>query len=142
MLIFLFCYPARHKAGDAGDGDFTIGRISHVMSGYKAGELRILAVAGEKRLKALPDVPSFKALGYPSTGALMDRIVMAPAGTPDEHIAKLQAAFAKLYGDKTFKRLLKQLGENTNFMNGADYEKVRMEQTKEYAVLFKTLTGQ
>ncbi len=39
---------------------------------------------------------------------------MAPAGTPDDHIATLQAAFVKLYEDKTFKRLIKSLGENLN----------------------------
>ncbi len=126
----------------AGDGDFTIGRISHIMSGVEAGKLRILAVAGEKRLKELPDVPSFKELGYPSGGAIMDRIVMVPAGTPDDHIAKLRAAFIKLYEDKTFTRLIKQLGENLNYMDGADYEKVRMRQTEEYAALVKKLTGQ
>lgn len=132
--------PAR-RAVLAGDGDFTIGRISHVLSGYQAGELRILAVAGDKRLAELPEVPSFKELGYPSSGGVMDRIVMAPAGTPQDRIDKLQAAFVKLYEDKTFKRLIKQLGENTNYMTGPDYEKVRMQQTKEYADLVKTLTG-
>ncbi len=86
-------------------------------------------------------MPSFKELGYPSGGAIMDRIVMAPAGTPDDHLDKLRAAFVKLYEDKTFKRLIKQLGENMNYMNGSDYEKVRMRQTEEYAALVKKLTS-
>jgi tripartite-type tricarboxylate transporter receptor subunit TctC len=87
-------------------------------------------------------VPSFKELGYPNTGALMDRIVVAPAGVPQDRIDKLRAAFARLYEGRTFKRLIKQLGENTNKMDGPDYEKVRMAQTEEYAKLVKKLMGQ
>jgi len=65
--------------------------------------------------------------------------MMVPSGTPQDHIDKLRAAFAKLYKDKTFTRLIKRLGENLNMMDGPDYEKVRMMQTDEYAVLVKNL---
>ena len=46
-------------------------------------------------------------------------------------IKKLQDALAKLKGDKTFKKFMGRLGENMEFMNGPDYEKVRAEKKKE-----------
>lgn len=133
--------PSR-RAILAGDGDFTFGRIGNLMSLQKAGKVRILGVAGTKRLKEFPDVPSFKELGYPTSGAMMERIIMAPSGIPQDRMDKLRGAFKKLYTDKTFKRLMKSLGENTNFMDGPEYDKVRAKQTEEYAALVKKLTGQ
>jgi tripartite-type tricarboxylate transporter receptor subunit TctC len=133
--------PAR-AAMLAGDGDFAFGRPSQLTSLYKAKKIRILAVGGSERLKAFPEVPSYKELGYPGGGVLMDRIVMAPRATPKDRIMKLRSAFAKLYKDKTFKKLIKQLNENTAFMDGAEYEKVRAKQSLEYKALVKDITGQ
>lgn len=126
----------------SGDSDFTFGRIGNLLGLQKAGKIRILGVAGDKRLEAFPDVPSFKEMGYPASGALMDRIVMAPSGTPQDHIDKLRGAFKKLYADKTFQNLMKSLGENLNYMDGPDYEKVRLKQTAEYGQVVKRLAGQ
>jgi len=133
--------PAR-RAMLAGDGDFAFGRPSQLSGVYKAKKIRILAVAGPDRLKAFPDVPSFGELGYPKGGAIMDRIIMARREVPTDRILKLRSAFAKLYTDKTFKRLIKALNENMAFMDGADYEKVRIKQSGKYKALVKKLTGQ
>jgi tripartite-type tricarboxylate transporter receptor subunit TctC len=133
--------PSR-RAILAGDGDFTFGRIGNIASLHEAGKVRILAVAGANRVKAFPDVPSFKELGYPTAGAVMDRIIMAPRGTPADRIVKLQTAFASLYKDKTFKNLMKRLGENLKYVNGPEYEKIRAKQSAEYGALVKKLTAQ
>jgi tripartite-type tricarboxylate transporter receptor subunit TctC len=61
------------------------------VSQVKAGRLRALAVTGEKRSPAAPDVPTMAESGYP--GALFTLWVgmLAPAGTPADIIAKLNA---------------------------------------------------
>jgi len=134
--------PAR-RALLAGDGDFTVGRPSHITGSARAGKIRVLGVGGSERLKAFPDVPTFKELGFPATGMTMDRIIMAPAKTPPEIIAKLRKAFAAIYKDKTFNNLMKQLAENKAFMDGAMYDKnIRPKQSEAYAKLVKKLTGQ
>ena len=43
-------------------------------------------------------------------------------------------------GDKTFKKFMGRLGENMEFMNGPDYEKVRAEKSKNYKNLVKQMT--
>jgi len=57
-------------------------------------KVRTLAVAAEERVETMPDVPTFKELGYDIVGGAF-RGVAAPKGTPKEIIAKLADAFTK-----------------------------------------------
>ena len=124
----------------AGDGDFTVGFPAQSLPLYKAGKLRLLAVGSQKRLKEAPDVPTLKELGY--TSGVMYRVVMAPRKTSEDIVKILRDAFRKLYEDKTFKNLMAKLGENMEYMDGPDYEKVRAEQKKQYAELIEKITGE
>jgi len=59
----------------------------------KGGQVRVFAVAGPQRFPALPDVPTFRELGY-DLGGVDDGSwfgLAAPAGTPEPIIAKLNA---------------------------------------------------
>jgi len=126
----------------AGDVDFTNGFPAQSLPHYTAGKLRFLAVASDKRLKECPEVPTFGEMGYPTESLFMSRIIMAPRETPPERINLLREAFRNLYKDKTFQRLMAKLGENMEYMDGPDYEKVRATQKKEYQELYKKITGQ
>src|SRR5690606_2966750 len=44
--------------------DLALGAIPAVLSLYQAGTVKVLALAGDRRLDALPDVPSSKEAGY------------------------------------------------------------------------------
>ena len=61
----------------------------------KSGRLRVLAVTGEKRSSALPEVPTIAESGLPGYHAATWFGVLAPAGTPKEIVSKLNAEFAK-----------------------------------------------
>ena len=65
----------------------TTGAIGHV----RAGKMRALAATGSRRLAALPEVPTVAELGLAGFEAVGWLGVMAPAGTPRELIAKLNA---------------------------------------------------
>jgi tripartite-type tricarboxylate transporter receptor subunit TctC len=58
------------------------------------GKLRALAVTSEKRLPALPDVPTFIELGYPNVNVQTFAGIVAPAGTPKDVVDKLHDAIA------------------------------------------------
>src|SRR3954447_12148341 len=62
----------------------------------KAGKLRPLAVGGEKRRKALPDVPTMAELGYPGFEIEGWLGVFVPAATPKEIVAKLSEELARI----------------------------------------------
>jgi tripartite-type tricarboxylate transporter receptor subunit TctC len=62
----------------------------------KSGRLRGLAVSGESRVTALPDVPTFAEAGLPEYQERAWLGVFAPAGTPKLIIDKLSAEMAKI----------------------------------------------
>ena len=66
--------------------------IQHVQT----GRLRALAVTGERRLAALPGVPTFKEAGLPSFEMSQWYGVLAPAGTPRDIVARLNAEIARI----------------------------------------------
>jgi tripartite-type tricarboxylate transporter receptor subunit TctC len=61
-----------------------------------ANGLRPLAVSGNKRLALLPDVPTFKELGYDGIGNESFAGFFAPAGTPKAIVDKLNQEFARI----------------------------------------------
>ena len=75
--------------------DVTAGRVSLVIEGYaglagayQSGQLKALAVASEKRLPHLPDVPTV-AETLPGFVAIGWECVVAPVGTPDAIVRKV-----------------------------------------------------
>lgn len=73
---------------------------------HNAGKVRILAVAGSKRSPVVPDVPSFSELGYPDLAILAYWSLYAPAGTPADVVARLNAATVKAAHEESFKARL------------------------------------
>jgi tripartite-type tricarboxylate transporter receptor subunit TctC len=63
-----------------------------VMEHATAGTLRILALSSDKRSPNLPDVPTLAESGYPELTASFWTALHAPAGTPPDVIARLNAA--------------------------------------------------
>jgi tripartite-type tricarboxylate transporter receptor subunit TctC len=59
--------------------------VAHVRS----GKLNALAVASAKRIDALPDTPTFDELGMKGLVAAPWYALLAPAGTPQEIVARL-----------------------------------------------------
>lgn len=61
----------------------------------KAGKVRALAVSAPERLKILPDVPTFKELGYDFVWEMFRGVVMAP-GIPADATRYMAEAHAKM----------------------------------------------
>jgi tripartite-type tricarboxylate transporter receptor subunit TctC len=121
----------------AGEADLTVQFKSTIKAQGK--NVRVLISAGNK--SQFPPAPTFKDLGYTADLGQMRRIIMAPRGIPADRLAKLQDALKKIQKFKTYKRLIKAIGEETNFINGPDYEKLRPKQSAGFKTLVKSLTG-
>ncbi|NML42114.1 ABC transporter substrate-binding protein [Ramlibacter sp. G-1-2-2] len=78
----------------------------------KAGKLVPFAVAADKRLPALPNVPTFKELGHPELNELAITWfgLVAPAKTPAPIVARLQAAAVEALKDPVVQARMKELG--------------------------------
>ena len=66
-----------------------------ILPHIKAGKLRGLAVTGSRRLPSMPDLPTIAESGLPGYEASSWYGVLAPAGTPREIVARLNAELLK-----------------------------------------------
>jgi tripartite-type tricarboxylate transporter receptor subunit TctC len=62
----------------------------------KAGALRPLAVTAETRLPYLPDLPTIAERGFPGYEISSWQGAFAPAGTPNETVAKISGELARM----------------------------------------------
>ena len=75
-----------------GEPPVGVGAISGPIAQIKAGRLRGLAVSSEKRVPALPDVPTLAESGFPGLHDYTWIAVFAPTGTPAPIVQKLNEA--------------------------------------------------
>ena len=121
----------------AGEAQFTMQFVSTIKA--QGDKVRVLISAGGPG--AFKGVPTFKDLGYSADLGQMTRVLMAPRKIPVDRLNKLRAAMKELQNDKTYKNLIKIIGEQTNYIDGADYEALRPKQSAAFAKLVKSLAG-
>jgi len=63
------------------------------------GRAKPLAVAGPQRLPGLPNVPTFAEQGFPGVETVFFWVMLAPAGTPADIVARLNTAFGQTLRD-------------------------------------------
>jgi tripartite-type tricarboxylate transporter receptor subunit TctC len=79
----------------SGEVTATIADSGPVTSQVSGGNARALAVAAPKRVESLPDVPTMKEAGADVEAVLWSGI-FAPAATPPEIVARLEAEFIRI----------------------------------------------
>lgn len=62
----------------------------------KSGRLKAIAISGNKRTSALPQVPTFTEVGLPGIDVTTRFGIVAPAGTPNAIINKLSAEIGRI----------------------------------------------
>jgi tripartite-type tricarboxylate transporter receptor subunit TctC len=82
--------------------------------------MKLLAIATAKRLPEVPDVPTFRELGYDVIYAV-NRGIVAPKRTPEAVLAKLEEACAKAAKDPTFAESMKKQGTLVQYLNRKEY---------------------
>jgi tripartite-type tricarboxylate transporter receptor subunit TctC len=92
-----------------GHVDFLCEQAVSVAQQIGAGTVKAYAVSSEKRLAALPDVPTAKEAGVNYLMSIWAGI-FAPKGTPPDVIAKLAAALDKALDDPAVEKRLADLG--------------------------------
>jgi len=92
-----------------------------VIPHIKAGKLRPLAGWGDKRVAALPDVPTFKELGYPDAEFYIWAGLFAPKGTPEPVLARLREAARGAVNDAEFKGAMDKMQTPIAFKQGEEF---------------------
>ncbi len=75
----------------------------------KAGKMRALAGWGDKRLALMPELPTFKELGYPDVEFYIWSGVFAPAATPAPVLARLRDAVRVAVADPQFRGAMEKV---------------------------------
>ena len=94
-----------------------------VLPHIKAGKLRALAGWGDKRVAALPDVPTFKELGYPDAEFYIWAGLFAPKATPEPVLARLRGAVKDAVSDADFKAAMDKLETPIAFKQGEEFQR-------------------
>ena len=106
-----------YKSGGLATADALAGHVSMLFGGTSSasqfvatGRLRAIAITGEKRNPALPDVPTFRELGMNEVNSVSSFGSVAPAATPKEVIVSLNAAMRKALQMPDVRKLLGERG--------------------------------
>jgi tripartite-type tricarboxylate transporter receptor subunit TctC len=87
-----------------------VDQISSALPYIKAERIRAIAVTTAKRAVALPDVPTLAESGVPGFDASTVTGVLAPAATPREVLARLNAALVKILATAAVKERFVAVG--------------------------------
>ena len=93
-----------------------VASVPDFIENHKAGKVRVVAVLGNVRQAALPDVPTFAELGLAGFEDIPYYGIFAPVGTPKAVIDRVSDAVAKVVAMPDVKEKLTAMGLTVGYM--------------------------
>jgi tripartite-type tricarboxylate transporter receptor subunit TctC len=106
---------------------FTTENVSEAWAHIEAKKMRVLAVTTEKRMPALPDVPTLTELGYKVESGTGRGFGM-PAGVPKEAVATMEGILHKAHQSALWRDYSKKNMYEDRWMGSAEFAKYLAEQ--------------
>jgi len=100
---------------------FMIATMPSVMTQVRAGKLRALAITSQSRSSELPEVPTTAEAGIPDMIVTAWFGLLAPAGTPNEIIQKIQRATRAILATPEIQNRFKDLGGEPGGNSSAEF---------------------
>jgi tripartite-type tricarboxylate transporter receptor subunit TctC len=121
----------------AGEVPVAFQGLATVTGLVRGGKLRLVGVTTAAPLAQFPDVPTVASTGLPGFQFNSWFAVMAPAGTPKEIVARLNAAILKALADPDVRGKLRDQGLTVRGTSPEELAAAMREQLAKYARLFK-----
>ncbi|KWV48511.1 ABC transporter substrate-binding protein [Bradyrhizobium macuxiense] len=108
-----------------------IDTLSQTLEQHRAGKLRILAVTGEQRNRALPDVPTLREQGI---NVVADACfgLYGPADMPADTLARIERAVAQALEQSDVQEAIYRLGLVPDYATGAQLAAIQAAQLKKW----------
>lgn len=121
-----------------GQTSYMLDTMISAMPFVTSGKLKALATTGKKRSAVLPDVPTMAEQGYPGFEAVAFIGLMAPAKTPPEAIAKLNADLKKILDIPEVRGRLSVQGFNAEWMKPSDFGDYLKKEVPKWGAIVKS----
>ncbi|GAA4330173.1 tripartite tricarboxylate transporter substrate binding protein [Variovorax defluvii] len=114
----------------SGTIDFQIASTPGVMGQVKGGKVHLLGISGDKRLAALPGVPTFAEAGVKDYGVINFTGLWAPKGTPSPVMQRLQKEIAAAMASPDVQKFSADLGAVPSVVSGDAFAKMLRDNTQ------------
>jgi len=88
----------------------------------KGGKMRALASWSDKRLELLPEIPTFKELGYDAEFYIWTG-VFVPAATPSPVVNRLRASVREAANSAEFKSAMEKVSTPVSYLDAPEFQK-------------------
>lgn len=141
----MISYPAgasqQKEAVLSNEVDAVITSLGDFAPVIQSGDVRGLAELSVARNAAFPDVPTAEELGFDlQVGSFI--VIAAPAETPDEAVAVLEAAYSAAYQGEEFQEWLKAAGVSPAWLGASEVTDWAMDTQAEFFVILQDLIDQ
>ena len=106
------------------------------LGSIRGGLLRAIAVASDKRLSALPNVPTFKEAGTNMLASAWYGI-MLPANAPKDVVERLNTEFNKLLKNPEISKRLTDMGAEVMSSSAQEFARFNLAEIKRYEAIVK-----
>ena len=114
-----------------GHTTFTTENLSEGLSFVESKKLRVLAIASDKRLPQVPDVPTLQELGYPITAGTI-RGFSFTASVPKEAVVTMETALKKAHDAPAWKAFARRNIFQDVFMGSVQFTEFLAQRMAEY----------
>lgn len=104
-----------------GHVDVNFNNVGDYMTQYKAGSVRILAITGPSETKYYPGVKTFEALTGKKQESSSTRGFVYPAGTPQDIVDTMAAAFKKAWDNPDLQKKLDEQALTAKYMTPKEF---------------------
>lgn len=104
-----------------GQVDFNFDQLSVALPFIQQGKVRGIAVSTDKRLEALPDLPTFAEVGLKGVEAATFTGLLAPVGTPENIVLRLSDAIQKIVKNPAIVKRFEQMGAEARAMTPKEF---------------------